>query len=88
MVGDAFASKLVALGHEVMMGSHEVNNPKASAWTARAGAGTKAGTFRDAAEFGEVLFNCTKGANSVDALRAAGEKAPGGKDSHDSHRCC
>jgi predicted dinucleotide-binding enzyme len=74
MVGDAIASKLVALGHDVMMGSRDAKNPKATGWAKRAGALAKTGTFADAASFGEILFNCTRGANSLDALRAAGEK--------------
>jgi predicted dinucleotide-binding enzyme len=79
MVGDAIASKLVALGHDVMMGSRDAKNPKATAWAKRAGAQAQAGTFADATAFGEVLFNCTHGANSVDALRSAGEKRLAGK---------
>jgi len=38
MVGDTLASKLVSMGHEVMMGSRTANNPKALAWKERAGA--------------------------------------------------
>ena len=79
MVGDAIASKLVALGHEVMMGSREASNPKAVAWAKRVGAHAQAGAFADAAQFGEVLFNCTNGANSISALRAAGEDHLSGK---------
>ena len=79
MVGEAIASKLVALGHDVMMGSRDAKNPKAIAWAKRAGAHAQAGTFADAAAFGELLFNCTQGANSVDALRSAGEKRLAGK---------
>ena len=79
MVGDAIASKLVALGHDVMMGSRDAKNPKGTAWAKRAGARAQVGTFAGAAGFGEVLFNCTHGANSVDALRSAGEKRLAGK---------
>ncbi len=79
MVGDAIASKLVALGHDVMMGSRAATNPNAVAWAKRAGGLAKTGTFADAASFGEVLFNCTHGASSLDALRAAGEKALEGR---------
>ena len=79
MVGDAIASKLVALGHEVMMGSRDANHPKATAWAKRLGARARKGTFADAAAFGEVLFNCTHGANSLDALRAAGNERLSGK---------
>jgi 8-hydroxy-5-deazaflavin:NADPH oxidoreductase len=72
MVGEAIASKLVTLGHQVSMGSRTANNPRAQAWVARAGVGAGAGTFAEAAAFGELLFNCTNGVNSLEALRAAG----------------
>ena len=78
MVGSAIATKLVSLGHEVKMGSRDAANPKAKAWVASAGRGASQGTFADAAEFGEILFNCTSGAGSVDALKSTGA-ALGGK---------
>jgi hypothetical protein len=37
------------------------------------------GTFADAADFGELVFNCTGGAVSLDALALAGEDALRGK---------
>jgi predicted dinucleotide-binding enzyme len=77
MAGRAIASKLVALGHEVTMGSRSSGGEKASAWVASAGKGAAEGTFADAASFGEVLFNCTSGAGSLDALRAAGHALSG-----------
>jgi predicted dinucleotide-binding enzyme len=72
MVGRAIASKLVALGHEVTMGSRTAGGVKATAWVASAGRGATEGTFAHAANLGDVLFNCTSGAGSLDALRAAG----------------
>jgi predicted dinucleotide-binding enzyme len=72
MVGNAIASKLVALGHDVMMGSRTADNAKAKTWANTAGARGHVGTFADTAAFGEVIFNCTNGANSLAALRAAG----------------
>lgn len=72
MVGNTIASKLVALGHEVRMGSRTANNEKAVAWAKEAGARASTGTFEDAAAFGEILFNCTQGAGSIPALEAAG----------------
>jgi len=72
MVGNAIASKLVVLGHEVMMGSRTADNAKAAAWTQTTGARGLAGTFADAAVFGELVFNCTNGASSLAALSAAG----------------
>lgn len=41
----------------------KANGPKASQ-----------GTFADAAAFGEIVFNCTAGAASIEALKQAGER--------------
>ncbi|HYO52284.1 NADPH-dependent F420 reductase [Archangium sp.] len=79
MVGETLASKLVALGHEVKMGSRTANNEKAVAWAKKAGAKASQGTFADAAAFGEFLFNCTLGSGSLDALSAAGAQNLQGK---------
>lgn len=78
-VGQVIASKLVSLGHEVMMGSRTAGNEKAVAWVAQAGKGAAEGTFAQAATFGELVFNCTAGTGSLDALKAAGEESLAGK---------
>lgn len=78
-VGATIGSKLVELGHEVRMGSRTANNEKASAWVKKAGGKASAGTYEDAATFGEVIFNCTLGTGSVEALKMAGEKNLEGK---------
>jgi len=78
-VGQAIAGKLVALGHEVKMGSRTATNEKAAAWVKAAGGGASQGTFADAAAFGELVFNCTSGAGTVEAARAAGEANLRGK---------
>ena len=75
MVGVSLATGLAGAGHEVRMGSRTKQNPGASAWAKSAGARASTGTFADAAGFGEVVFNCTKGEHSLEALRAAGEAA-------------
>jgi 3-hydroxyisobutyrate dehydrogenase-like beta-hydroxyacid dehydrogenase len=89
MVGQALAGKLVALGHDVMMGSRGAKNPKAIAWARSAGPRALVGTFAEAAVFGELLFNCTHGASSVDALRARREKriSPGRSSSMSRTYC-
>jgi predicted dinucleotide-binding enzyme len=79
MVGQTIASKLVALGHEVKMGSRSAGSEKALAWVKAAAANASEGTFRDAASFGEVIFNCTAGAGSLEALGAAGAENLKGK---------
>lgn len=78
-VGSAIASKLASLGHDVKMGSRSATNDKALAWVASAGSRASAGTFADAAAFGEVLFNCTNGNATLEAVRAAGADAIGDK---------
>ena len=72
MVGEAIGTKLVQLGHEVKMGSRTANNDKAAAWVKQNGGKASQGTFADAAAFGEILFNCTSGKASLEALGLAG----------------
>ena len=71
-VGQTIGSKLVALGHEVKMGSRTASNERAVAWVKAAGAKATTGTFAEAAVFGEILFNCTSGRGTLPALNAAG----------------
>jgi predicted dinucleotide-binding enzyme len=78
-VGRAIGTKLVELGHEVTMGSRTADNPQAVEWAEGAGERAAHGTFADAAASGELVFNCTAGAASLDALRAAGEENLAGK---------
>ncbi len=79
IVGTTIGTKLVQLGHEVMMGSRTQNNAKAATWVQASGPRASQGTFADAARFGETLFNCTNGAASVDALNLAGAANLSGK---------
>jgi predicted dinucleotide-binding enzyme len=79
MVGSTIATKLVSLSHEVKLGSRNAANEKAAAWVASAGNGASQGSFADAAAFGEIVFNCTAGVGSLDALRSAGASALRGK---------
>ncbi len=72
MVGATIATKLIALGQEVMMGSRNAGNEKAVAWAQANGANASQGSFAQAARFGEILFNCTQGTASIEALQSAG----------------
>jgi 8-hydroxy-5-deazaflavin:NADPH oxidoreductase len=65
MVGHAISGKLAELGHDVRVGSRT--------------AGDDAVMFADAAAHGELVFNCTNGAASLDALTAAGADNLDGK---------
>src|SRR3989337_2642731 len=72
-VGQTIGTKLVQLGHEVMMGSRDAANPKAIMWAKNEeDKHALFGTFEDAATFGEIIFNCTLGSASLGALRHAG----------------
>ena len=79
MVGRSIGSKLVALGHDVKMGSRQAGNENAVAWAGEQGERAGEGSFADAAEFGETVFNCTAGGGSLDALEAAGAESLRGK---------
>jgi predicted dinucleotide-binding enzyme len=78
-VGSRLGTKLVGLGYEVRMGSRTPNNEKAAEWMKKAGEGASQGTFADTASFGEILFNCTAGNVSIEALKMAGAQNLKGK---------
>lgn len=79
MVGTTIAGKLVSLGHDVKIGSRTASNEKAVAWVEKTGARASQGTFADAAAHGDIIFNCTLGNATLDALNAAGARALEGK---------
>jgi predicted dinucleotide-binding enzyme len=72
MVGVALGTKLVHEKQEVMMGSRTANSDAAQKWLQSVGGSAQIGTFAEAAAFGEILLDCTNGANSLTALRLAG----------------
>lgn len=67
-VGQTIGSKLIELGHHVMMGSRTSNNEKALVFVQKHPEMASTGTFAEAASFGEIFFNCTSGAGSIEAL--------------------
>ncbi len=72
-VGTTVGSKLIELGHSVMIGSRTSDNEVALAFVAKGNGKATKGTYMETAAFAEVIFNCTKGNYSVDALKLAGE---------------
>jgi nucleoside-diphosphate-sugar epimerase len=72
MVGNAIATKLVKIGHQIMMGSRIANSDAGQEWLRSVGGKAQCGTFADAAAFGDIVFDCTNGAHSLTALRQAG----------------
>ncbi len=54
------------------MGSRTADNAKAAEWKNSSDSNASQGIFADAAAFGEIIFNCTMGVASLDAITAAG----------------
>lgn len=89
-VGRAFAERLISLNHEVMIGTRNVSEKLASTdkdfygsapfgeWQAQ-NQKIMLGTFAEAACFGEIILNATKGIDSIHALKQAGEINLNGK---------
>jgi hypothetical protein len=81
-VGQTLAAKMASLGHEVVMGTRDVEAAlarKEAGWGAVLLAewheehpDVKLGTFAEAAAHAEIVFNATAGTASLDALQAAG----------------
>jgi 8-hydroxy-5-deazaflavin:NADPH oxidoreductase len=73
VTAQTIGSKLIQLDHEVLLGSREEANPNSVAWAKdQTGQHALYGTFMNAAAFGEIIFNCTLGSSSLDALEQAG----------------
>lgn len=71
MVGSTLGTRLVQIGHHVFMGSRSAESEAGRIWLDSVGGKARIGTFSDAASFGEIVLDCTNGANSLSALRAA-----------------
>jgi len=78
-VGRRIATKLVELGHEVTMGSRSAESEALLEWVQEADGDARGGTFAEAASAAELVFNCTSGEASLEALAAAGAESLAGK---------
>ncbi len=90
IVGQTLSSALASLGHDVVMGTRDVQeklleegndrygNQPLKEWI-KANEAVKLVSFADAAEFGEIVINATNGANSLNALDLATEENISGK---------
>src|SRR5262245_47396424 len=78
-VGKALGRGFVTLGHDVMMGAREAGNEKAAAWAGEMGEHASAGSFADAAAFGEIVVLATLGTAYEAVLGAAGPERLAGK---------
>jgi len=89
-VGRTIAAKLASVGHAVMIGTRDIDktlahdepdymgNPPFHVWIEQ-NPTIKLGTFEQAAAFGALLFNCTSGGGSIEALKLAGADNLNGK---------
>jgi len=78
-VGRTIATKLLELGHGVTMGSRSAESEDLREWLDEAGEGAGGGTFAEVASSAELIFNCTAGTASLEALAAAGTENLAGK---------
>ena len=78
-VGRALGKGFITLGHSVKMGAREARNEKALAWAREVGAKASAGTFADAASFGDIVVLATLGVANESAITMAGRDTFQGK---------
>ena len=78
-VGQALGIGFANLGHEVKMGSRDPNQEKVKAWVNKAGSKASAGTFAEAAAYGELAVLCTIWTGAENAIRLAGPDHLAGK---------
>jgi hypothetical protein len=78
-VGRALANGFIALGHEVKMGSRDAHNAKAVEWASTSGINASAGTFAEAAKFGDVVVLALLWGGAENALELAGPENFAGK---------
>jgi predicted dinucleotide-binding enzyme len=78
-VGQALGRGFVTLGHEVEMGSRSAANEDVLAWVEEMGARASAGTFAEAASFGEIVVLATLGVANEAVLASAGPEKLRGK---------
>jgi predicted dinucleotide-binding enzyme len=87
MVAQIIAPKLLEAGDEVMISSRDITKaksgfPSAKDWVIQQtdkGLKAYAGTFSEAAIFGDIVINCTSGAHSIEALTITGKNNLGDK---------
>lgn len=78
-VGRVLAAGLAGLGHEVMIGTRDPKQQKLADWLSRAGEGVSAGTFAEAAAYGELLILAIGWTNVENVINLAGVENFGGK---------
>jgi predicted dinucleotide-binding enzyme len=78
-VGRVLGGGFASLGHDVRIGSREPKSDKVEAWVKATGAHASAGSFAEAAAFGDLIVLATQWAGTENALKLAGEAPFKGK---------
>ncbi len=78
-VGRSLAIGFVGLGHDVMFGTREPASPKVKELLAKVGGKAAAGTFADAAGFGDIVVLATLWSGTENAVKLAGPARVAGK---------
>ncbi len=78
-VGQRLAAGFRSRDREVMIGSRDPSKPELSEWLSGDGAGIQAGTFSEAAGFGELLVLAVLGDAAEEAIAEAGTENFAGK---------
>lgn len=78
-VGRCLAAGFASRGHRVMVGSRDPGKPELREWLSGEGTGVEAGTFAEAAEFGELLVLAVLGNAAEEAIADAGPESFSGK---------
>ncbi len=78
-VGQDLGLGFIGLGHTVKMGSRNPAKREIKAWLAKAGEKASAGTFSEAAAFGELAVLATRWTGTENAIRLAGPDNLAGK---------
>ena len=73
-VAKTIGAKLIQLGHEVKLGSRNPNSENALNWIKNNGPNASVGTFKEAASFSNIIFNCVHGINSIEAIESSGKE--------------
>jgi 8-hydroxy-5-deazaflavin:NADPH oxidoreductase len=79
VVGQRLAAAFKERGHDVMIGTRDPSNEELQSWLGGEGAGIRAGTLGDVAEFGELLVIAVLGNAAEDAIALAGPERFAGK---------
>lgn len=78
-VGQSLANGFLALGHEVVLSARHAGSQATAQWEQGAGPNGRAGTFEQAAAFGELVVLATLGTATLQAIEMAGPQHFDGK---------